>query len=77
MSSFTSGNGVAEKAALKTLDSGATGEVGVDTLNDSDEDSNRKRSRAYSMETTASDRKIMRGNYRCSRCNKPKKGHKW
>ncbi len=62
---------------IKTSDSDSITEGAVCVLIDSDEDSIRKRSRAYSMESTASDRKVMRGNYRCSRCNKPKKGHKW
>ena len=72
-----SNNISSDNTEIKTSDSDSLTEVAVCGLIDSDEDSIRKRSRAYSMESTASDRKVMRGNYRCSRCNKPKKGHKW
>lgn len=72
-----SNNASADTYEIKASDSDSITEVAVSGLIDSDEDSIRKRSRAYSIESTASDRKVMRGNYRCSRCNKPKKGHKW
>jgi hypothetical protein len=83
MNSFLAGNSiVSEKAEIKVSDSysiheGQEIEGAFCVPIDSDEESTRKRSRAYSIESTASDKKGMRGNYRCSRCNKPKKGHKW
>lgn len=75
MNSFLAGNSIVSDSY--SMHEGQEIEGAFCVPIDSDEESTRKRSRAYSIESTASDKKGMRGNYRCSRCNKPKKGHKW